>query len=89
MRVCRAVPVVPISDAEIINISPNGIALRTRVPLKPGDRLSFSPHDHFPAILGEVLGVEPLVEGYYRVRCRCLLGSFEQEPVVGRARRAA
>lgn len=77
IRVTRAVPIIPISDAQIINISPSGVAIRTRVPLKVGDRLSFAPSEYLAPILTEVLGVEPLGEGYYRVRCRCLLGSFE------------
>jgi hypothetical protein len=77
IRVRRTLPVLPISDAVILNVSRGGVAIRTRVPLKPGDRLSFTTDGHHPPILAEVLAVEPVGDGSLRVRCRCLLGGFD------------
>ena len=78
VRVHRALPVVPLSDAQVLNVSDSGVALRTGVPLRKGDRLSFSIGDELPRILAEVLAVEPLDGQAFRVRCRCLLGGFEE-----------
>ena len=79
IRVHRAVPVMPISDAAVLNTSASGVAIKTRVPIKVGDRLSFTTSvPSAPPILAEVLAIDPLDDGYFRVRCRCLLGGFEQ-----------
>jgi len=81
------VPPIPLTDAEVIDVSISGIAIRTRVPVKPGDRMSF----RVPAqgltlrvdggggapILAVVVACEPMEGGFYRVRCRALLGAFE------------
>lgn len=80
IRIARAAPYLPISDASVLNVSSNGIAIRTRVPLNPGDRLSFTPDPHLPPVLGVVLAREPMGEGEFRVRCQCVLGSFENLP---------
>lgn len=75
-RVRRSLRVMPIADAEVINVSRGGVAIRTRVPVSVGERLSFSTSEHLPPVLAEVVGVEQQDE-IYRVRCRCLLGAFE------------
>lgn len=83
------VPPIPLTDAEVLDVSTGGIAIKTRIPLKVGDRMSF----RIPAqgvtvgfrseatgpapVLAVVLAVEPLEAGFYRVRCRALLGAFE------------
>ncbi len=81
------VPPIPLTDAEVIDVSTGGIAIRTRVPVKPGDRMSF----RVPAqgltlrvdggggapILAVVVACDPMEGGFYRVRCRALLGAFE------------
>ena len=73
----RVMPVMPLSDAEVLNISASGVAIRTRVPLKAGERLSFAPGVDCPPILAEVLACEPVEDDIYRIRCRCLLGTFD------------
>jgi len=79
IRVRRAIPVVPLSDAMVLNISSGGVAIQTRVPLKVGDRLSFCTDQSTPPILAEVLGVEAADNGLFFVRCRCLLGGFDAD----------
>jgi acetylornithine/succinyldiaminopimelate/putrescine aminotransferase len=44
-------PVVPISDAGVLNLSPGGVAISTAVPLKPADRLSFNIDPSRPPVL--------------------------------------
>ncbi len=77
IRVTKAVPVLPLSDAQVINVSRDGIALRTLTPMHPGERLSFIAEPHAPPILAVVLACESLPDGAFRIRCRCLLGEFE------------
>jgi hypothetical protein len=77
IRVTRAIPVVPLSDARVLNTSTSGVAIATCVPLHPGERLSFHIEARTPPILAEVLAAEPLDGQLYRIRCRCLLGGFE------------
>ena len=83
------VPPIPLTDAEVLDVSTGGIAIKTRVPLKVGDRMSFrisaqgvtlgfrSEASGPAPILAVVLAVEPMEAGFYRVRCRALLGAFE------------
>ncbi len=77
IRVTKAVPVLPLSDAQVINVSREGIALRTVTPMHPGERLSFIAEPHAPPILALVLACELLADGAFRIRCRCLLGEFD------------
>jgi hypothetical protein len=79
IRIRRIFPVLPISDAQVLNTSPGGVAIRTAVPMHAGERLSFATEATLPPILAEVLACEPLDDGGYRVRCRCLLGGFEAQ----------
>ncbi len=81
------IPPIPLTDAVVLDVSSGGIAIKTRVPMKEGDRMSF----RVPAmgteprldtignapILAVVLACEPMEGGFYRVRCRALLGAFE------------
>ncbi len=79
IRVVHAVPVVPLSDARVINISSQGVAIQTRAPLHPGERLSFLIENDAPPVLAEVLACETDTEaGFFRIRCKCLLGGFDQ-----------
>lgn len=83
------VPPIPLTDAEVLDVSSTGIAIKTRVPLKVGDRMSFRiPASGFATfnrgdnlnaapILAQVLACEPLEHGFFRVRCQALLGAFE------------
>lgn len=83
------VPPIPLTDAQVLDVSKGGIAIKTRVPLKVGDRMSFRipaqgvtigfrSEANGPApVLAVVLAVEPMEDGFYRVRCRALLGAFE------------
>ena len=75
--VSRVIPVLPLADAQVLNTSPGGVALRTRVAVRVGERLSFRASPHTPPILAEILAVDAEADGSFRVRCRCLLGGFE------------
>ena len=73
----RVAPVLPLTDVEVLNTSPGGVALRTRTPLRAGERLSFTANPVMPPILAEVLTCDRLDDDTFHIRCRCLLGSFE------------
>lgn len=73
----KMLPVTPLADVEVLNISSKGVAIRTRVALKAGDRLSFTTGAAVPPILAKVLACDPMDDGGYRVRCECLMGEFE------------
>ncbi len=67
---------MPLTDAEVLNVSASGLALKTRAPLPPGERLSFLVHPTAPPVVAEVLACESLDAEFFRVRCRCVLGGF-------------
>jgi len=83
----KMVPAIPLTDAEVLDVSTGGIAIRTRVPVKAGDRMSFRIAAQGVSTRGELSGsapilavvvaCEPMDAGFYRVRCRALLGAFE------------
>ncbi len=73
----KMLPVTPLADVEVLNISPKGVAIRTRMALRVGDRLSFTTSAATPPILAKVLACDPMDDGGYRVRCECLMGAFE------------
>lgn len=80
IHVSRAVPVRTLYDVQVLNVSPSGVAVRTQAPIRVGERLRFSVHAAVPSpapVLAEVLACDPLDDGGYRVRCRCLLGGFD------------
>ncbi|MCC7144915.1 MAG: hypothetical protein IT443_00565 [Phycisphaeraceae bacterium] len=89
--VSRTLPVVPLSDAKVLNVSAHGVAIQTSVPLAEGERLSFMAEPGSPPILAMVLACDLVERGQYRVRCQCLLGEFEFEapPRRGRSNHAA
>ncbi len=76
IRVMRVLPHMPVADAQVINTSDGGAALRTRAGLKLGDRLSFYRRADSPPVLGEVLASQEMDDGWYIVRCRCLVGTL-------------
>lgn len=76
MRVSRSIPVLPLSETRVLNVSKLGVAIQTTTPVREGERLSFTVYEGMPPVLAEVLGVEPNEKGYH-VRCRCILGAFE------------
>lgn len=78
MRITKAVPLLPIHDATVINVSAHGIAISTHVPLHEGERLSVHVEQGMPPVLVEVLACERIPGGLFRLRCRCLLGGFEE-----------
>lgn len=73
----RTPNVIPVSDARVLNTSRQGIAIRTAVPVHTGERLSFVLATGTPPVLAEVLACESMSDGAFRVRCRCLLGGFD------------
>ena len=86
----KVVPPLPLTDVEVLDVSTGGISFKTRMPLRPGERMSFRMPQpggevtgsrlyaaNTAPILAEVLACEPIADGAYRVRCRCLLGAFE------------
>ncbi len=86
----KVVPPLPLTDVEVLDVSSGGISFQTRMPLRPGERMSFRMPQpggdlggprlyaaNTAPILAEVLACEPMGGGSYRVRCRCLLGAFE------------
>jgi hypothetical protein len=77
MGISRVAPVLPLGDAQVLDASKTGVALRTRVPLRPGDRLSFMIAPGMPLVFAKVLAREELPEGDFRIRCRCVVGGFE------------
>ncbi len=76
VAVSRLVPILPLTEVQVLNTSPGGIALRTPTPVAPGERLSFTTRPFLPPILGEVLACDKNDDGSFHLRCRCLLGSF-------------
>lgn len=77
--VSRAAPVLPLGDVQVLNVSAQGVAIRTRVPVSAGERLSFRVGPDWPPILAVVLACEAMDQETYRIRCRCLLGGFDAQ----------
>ena len=78
VRAMRVTPVLPLTDVQVLNVCASGVAFKTRTPVYEGEHLSFHLAEHAPPVLAQVLAREDLGDGYYRVRCRCLLGNFER-----------
>ena len=76
VQVVRVLPHAPLADAQVVNTSARGIALRTRTMLHPGDRLSFHRAAR-PTVLGEVLASQAQDDGWRLTRCRCLAGGYD------------
>ena len=74
IRVGHEAPGESIGNAEIVNMSHGGVAIRCQQPVKIGERLVFSTIDGLPPVLCEVLESRPLDDGWHHVRCRCVLG---------------
>ena len=77
VRVQRLKPVLPISDAEVIDVSSGGIAIRTAVPIRVGEQLSFQVNPSQEPMIATVLATDRFEDGTYRVRCQCLLKQFD------------
>lgn len=70
----------PIADAQVLNMSPGGAALRSRSPVVPGERIAFNLGQGHPPVLCGVLGCERTDDGWFRIRCKCILGGFDLDP---------
>ena len=66
-------------DVEVINISKGGVALKTLLPVNPGEHLVFSTQFDEAPVHCEVLACDELPEGGFRLRCKCILGGFSVE----------
>lgn len=76
IQVYRAGSMELIGDAQVLDVSAGGAAFRTRTALNEGEQLAFTTEQRTSPIIGEVLACQPLEDGYYHVRCRCLVGGF-------------
>lgn len=66
-----------IAEAEVLNISTNGAAVRLRKPVLPGERVAFSVGGGRAPITAQVIACELGEDGWFRIRCRCILGGFD------------
>lgn len=73
----------PIHDAEVLNLSEGGAALRSPSPVTPGERVAFNVGGGRPPVLCQVIGCERMDDGWFRVRCKCILGGFDLEELEG------
>ncbi len=76
IRIDHENPGTSIPNAQILDISRGGVALRCQQWIEPGERLVFATIDGLPPVLCEVLECKNLDNGWFRVRCRCVLGGF-------------
>lgn len=73
----RSLPLRPLFDADVLNLSPSGVAMRSIEPIPLGERLRFFPRPGAMPVLTEVLGCDVMDDGAYRVRCHCVSGQFD------------
>lgn len=66
-----------IPDAEVVNISEGGAALRSPKPLIPGERIAFNVGGGRAPVLCQVLACHRAQDGWFHVRCKCILGGFD------------
>ena len=66
-----------IPDAQILNLSEGGAAIRSPRAILPGERVAFNVGGGNAPVLCQVLACDLHPEGGFHVRCRCLLGGFD------------
>ena len=66
-----------VPDAEILNMSEGGAALRSPRVLVPGDRVAFNVGGGRPPVTCQVLECSSQSDGWFIVRCKCILGGFD------------
>ena len=67
----------PIPNAEVLNLSTGGAALRTPKPLIPGERILFNVGGNHAPVTCSVIACEKQPDGWFHVRCKCILGGFD------------
>ena len=67
----------PIADAEVLNLSVGGAELRSPKAIVPGDRIAFSVGGGHATITCQVLACDRLEDGWFHIRCKCILGGFD------------
>jgi hypothetical protein len=67
----------PIADASVLDMSVGGAALRSKSPIVPGERVAFNVGGDNPPVLCLVVACDRMEDGWFRVRCKCILGGFD------------
>lgn len=67
----------PIPDAEVLNLSEGGAAIRSPKALLPGERVAFNVGGGRPPVLCQVIACDRQADGWFAVRCKCILGGFD------------
>ena len=66
-----------ILNAEVLNLSTGGAALRSPKVMTPGERIMFAVGRERAPVTCIVLACEKLDDGWFHVRCKCILGGFD------------
>jgi len=66
-----------VPDAEILNLSEGGAAIRMPRVLLPGDRVAFNVGGGRPPVTCQVLNCSSEADGWFVARCKCILGGFD------------
>lgn len=66
-----------IPDAQVLNMSEGGAAIRSPLPITPGERIAFNVGAGNAPVLCQVLACDRHAEGGFHVRCKCILGGFD------------
>jgi hypothetical protein len=72
----HAVGGTAIPDADVLNLSEGGAAIKSPTPIVPGDRIAFNVGQGHAPVLCQVLACERHPEGGFHIRCKCILGGF-------------
>ena len=66
-----------IPDAQVLNLSEGGAAIKSPIVMIPGDRIAFNIGNGHAPILCQVLACDRHPDGGFHVRCKCILGGFD------------
>jgi hypothetical protein len=77
IRVNHAQGGAAIPDADVLNLSEGGAAIRSPSPLVPGERVAFNVGGGHAPVLCQVLACERQPDGAFLIRCKCILGGFD------------
>ncbi|MEX2216098.1 MAG: PilZ domain-containing protein [Phycisphaeraceae bacterium] len=66
-----------VPDAEILNMSEGGAAIRVPRVLVPGDRVAFNVGGGRPPVTCSVIECSSQSDGWFVARCKCILGGFD------------